>query len=165
MDSRTSRHPVTPFPRRQPFLSRGGDRAAVAGKPTTTNMNLSKLEEALYKREIAELQKELRRGIEIISAALSRYCPGESPNHARIPIANPKEQADEFDKWMNSLRLSSVTYYAGYNLYPTPPNVEAAPEVVRRAVLNYAVKSFIDQYESIDEIRSMAEQAQYNSNQ
>ena len=121
-------------------------------------MDLSKLEQAIYDREVAALQKEMQRGIEIIDKALAKYANGGGTRGKLIRVDNEKTAAAEFDEWINSMRLGRTTYY-GDSIYPSAPAIKKAPEFIRRAILDTAIKEFMETVESVDEIRQIANTA------
>lgn len=127
-------------------------------------MNLTKLEQAIYNRELSILVKELQRGIEIIDKALAKYANGGGRSGRLVTIQDHKNDAVDFDKWVNNLRIGQTTYYGGYALYPAKPEIADAPEFLRRAILDTAINEFMATVNSIDEIHHIAETS-HNSNQ
>ena len=126
-------------------------------------MNLSKLEQTLFDKELAVLNAELRKGLEIIDKALAKYCPGGDTDHAKIYTPTETGAVADFNDWVNFHRIGVLSYYAGYYITIQAPDVRKAPESVRKAVLDYAVAEFMAKIETIDEVRSIAESAAYQS--
>ena len=117
-------------------------------------MKLTAIEQAIYDRELAVLNHELRTGIEIIQKALAKYANGGG-----CSVEDENVAAAEFDEYVNNLKLGKVSYYAGYSLNVSTPSIPHAPEFLRKAVLDYAIKDFMARVDQIDEIRQIAENA------
>lgn len=122
-------------------------------------MKLTEIEKAIYERELEVLNRELRNGVEIIHKALAKYANGGGYSGNCIRVDDEKTAAAEFDKFVNNLRLGSVSYYDKYSLSVVAPNIAQAPEFLRKAILDYAIKDFMEIVNQIDEIRHIAENA------
>lgn len=131
--------------------------------------NLSTLEKAVYERELKSLQAEIGRGIEIIRTALAKYSncqiyePYGGPPTPAISAEN--SDAEAFNQWVNNLPIARLSYLSDTAITATDPDINKAPEFLRKAILAVAIREFIAQVDSVEEVRNIAEQANHAANQ
>lgn len=122
-------------------------------------MELTQIEKALYDKEAAILQAEIQRGAEIIRNAVMRYS-NETTSYYGISKPSMRvtqEEVKELNQWI--YKMGGSYYYGGDHLSLNSPVVSAAPEFIRKKVLSVAVTEFMAKFETIDEIRHIAEHA------
>ena len=107
------------------------------------------LEQRITEAEIAVLNAEIRKGAEIIGAALGKYLP--------VPGGDKEisEVAKGVSKSINEMSWAYSAYYGGYSLAKTAPDFR--PDgLFLEAVRSFATQQFL---ERIAEIESIAHEA------
>lgn len=132
--------------------------------------NITKLEQAVYEKELAKLTNEIAKGFKTIQDALSVYnnktvfLPfGGSYDAVSVEPDKENKAIDEFLAWISN--IASIGYRDGAHLNLSQPDINKAPEFLRRAILRVAVNNFMEQVEQISGIQESIQQIEHQVNQ
>lgn len=128
----------------------------------TPSHQLNKIEQALFEREIVNLNNDIRKGLDIIVKAFLRYSNDSGPKGN--PAVNVGESKLEgLREYLNGEHLLDKYYYSGFYLtsgsLSFSKDYSKVPEFLRELILNRAVTEFLAQVDSVGEVANMAEEA------
>ena len=122
--------------------------------------DLSKLEKAIYERELKSLTAEISKGIEIIRNAFKPYNNASSYGPEGTISVDSEKNIRNFNEWL--LSVGGSYYYGGYHLSINQQNVANAPEFIKLAILDVAVKKFLSQVEFVEEISGKVQSLEHH---
>lgn len=126
--------------------------------------DLSKLEQAIYHRELRKVSAQIADAYKLIQEALRPYHnktvhSGYGTSSTSFSTDRESGDAKELNEWLS--KVAGNGYYSGSTVYVSGASLDRAPEFLRQAILDVAIKNFCAQVDSVEEISNAVQHLEH----